>query len=101
MYRYNLIVKHEKLDHEAARAMVNRELVKRFGPDIGYIEHAYLTYEIVVIVRGESKRSMQSILGDWFTEAVRDDERASFPTGTLLHYREITADEALPNQLGG
>jgi hypothetical protein len=36
MYLYNLIIKRGDLDADATRAMVNRELTARFGPDVGY-----------------------------------------------------------------
>jgi hypothetical protein len=106
MYSYNLIIKHDRLDHAAARAMVNRELVNRFGPAVHYHEHAYLTHEIVIVVSDESKRNLQSTLGDWFGEPHRDlsrERHSAYPTGTLLHYREILPSESthIRNQLGG
>ena len=105
MYLYNLIIKRGDLDADAARAMVNRELTTRFGPDVGYHEHAFLDNEAVIIVRGESKRGLQATLGDWFTEglphAETDDSYSTFPDGTLLHYREILRDEPIYNTLLG
>ena len=109
MYAYNLIVKTGDVDEQAARAMVNQQLTERFGPAVHYIVHAVLGNEIVVIVRCESKRGAQTRLGEWFTETNRTedgeaDEAAGdgpYPVGTLLHYREILADEPIMKQLGG
>ena len=90
MYKYNLIIKSGPI--EEMDAMVNRQLVKRFGPDVHYYFHAKTTQEAVVVVSGESKRGMQNTLGEWFVE---DDKGADgqWPVGSLLHYREIMSDE--------
>jgi hypothetical protein len=103
MYSYNLIIKHDRLDHAAARAMVNQQLTRRFGPDVHYFEHAYLTHEIVVVVSNDSKRGMQTTLGDWFAEGRVVEAVTGYPDGTLLHYREILPDESthIRNRLGG
>lgn len=101
MYVYNLIIKTSGLDNEAARALVNQQLTRRFGPDVGYHTSALLTDEAVVQVRGESKRSMQGILGDWFIEDEREEDGSGWPVGSLLHYREVTSDESIYNVLGG
>jgi hypothetical protein len=110
MYPYNLIIKRGDLDEQAAVAMVNQQLTRRFGPDVGYLITAKLDNEVVVIVRCDSKRGAQSTLGDWFTETNRTlegegDEAAGrpsgYPEGTLLHYREILPSESIYNQLGG
>jgi hypothetical protein len=110
MHAYNLIIKRGDLDNDAASAMVNRQLTDRFGPAVHYLTHALLDNEVVVIVRHESKRRLQSTLGDWFNEQQRTlegegDEAAGrpsgYPEGTLLHYREILPDEPIMQQLGG
>ena len=97
-YVYNLIIKRGDLDNQAASAMVNQQLVRRFGNEVGYIISASLDNEVVVQVRGESKRSMQGTLGEWFGEGT---DLRTFPVGTLLHYREVLPSESLYNQLGG
>jgi hypothetical protein len=101
MYSYNLIIKHEFLDHAAARALVNRQLVRRFGPDVHYYEHAYLTHEIIIVVSNHSKWKLQSVLGDWFGEDCGNEP--PYANGALLHYREILRDEPshILNKLGG
>jgi hypothetical protein len=103
MYAYNLIVKKgDDLDEQGARAMLNRELTERFGPAVHYITHAVLSNEIVAIVRHDSKRNLQSTLGDWFAEGRVVEAVTGYPNGTLLHYREITPDEPIAkNLLGG
>jgi hypothetical protein len=78
--------------------MVNQQLTQRFGPDVHYLTSAKLDNEVVVIVQHESKRTLQSTLGDWFTQRPSD---APYPVGTLLHYRQILSDEPIYNQLGG
>ena len=83
MYKYNLIIKRGDLDYFAARAMVNRELVKRFGPDVHYIITASLDNEVVVILSDESKRGLQSALGNWFIEPQRalwKERKSSYPS---------------------
>ena len=100
MYPYNLIIKRGDLDEQAAVAMVNQQLTRRFGPDVGYHISAKLDNEMVVIVRCDSKRGAQSTLGDWFTEHGSSFE-APYPVGALLHYREILPDESIYNTLGG
>ena len=99
MYAYNLLIKCGGLDDEAAvRNMVNSTLTTKFGPDVHYNITAILSNEVVVIVRDESKRNLQATLGQWFTDT---NGEAPFIIGTLLHYREITPDEPIYNQLGG
>jgi hypothetical protein len=89
MYRYNLIIKTGAIMH--ADALVNRELVKRFGPDVHYHKHAMLTNEAVIIVSHDSKRTLQSVLGDWFAEDANHE--APYPEGALLHYRELVSGD--------
>ena len=105
MYIYNLIIKRGNLDEQAADAMVNQQLTRRFGPEVGYVTSARLDNEIVVQVRGESKRSMQQILGDWFNEGAFSSNivrGVGYDVGTLLHYREVLRSESLyRNVLGG
>jgi hypothetical protein len=108
MYSYNLIVKtSDDGDSFAQDALVNRELTRRFGPDVLYHTHARLSHEIVVIVSGDSKRNFQTVLGEWFVEGSSHRETtsdyATYPVGTLLHYREILRDEPthILNKIGG
>ena len=54
--------------------------------------------EVVVIVADESKRNLQTTLGQWFGDHASMN---IFPPGTLLHYRQILSDETLYNRLGG
>jgi hypothetical protein len=98
MYSYNLIVKAGKIDD--MDALVNRVLVRHFGPAVNYHFHAKLSDEAVVIVSHESKRTIQRILGDWFCEDL--PREAPFPEGCLLHYREILPNEPthISNRLG-
>lgn len=98
MYHYNLIIKRGSLDEPSTHAMVNRELTTHFGPQVGYIVSAILDNEVVVIVRDESKRNLQSTLGDWF---IRDMHTLDWVPGTLLHYRELTEDHPYKTRLGG
>ena len=100
MYQYNLIIKRGSLDEQAAHAMVNQQLTRRFGPDVHYITTAILDNEVVVIVANESKRNLQGTLGDWFVED-EHDESGQWPVGSLLHYREVLLDEPIYNKLGG
>jgi hypothetical protein len=101
MYVYNLLIKRGDLDERAAHAMVNQQLTRRFGPDVRYITTAILDNEVVVLVRYESKRGLQTILGDWFVEDEKVDEDSGWPVGSLLHYREILHTESNYNRLGG
>ena len=102
MYVYNLLIKRGDLDEQAADAMVNQQLTRHFGPDVGYVTTAKLDNEMVVNVRGESKRSMQGILGDWFIEDDHEEDGSGWPVGSLLHYREILPSESIyRNVLGG
>ena len=64
MYVYNLIIKSADLDQQATGAMVNQQLTRRFGNDVGYVITAFTDNEVVVGLRGESKRSMQGTLGE-------------------------------------
>ena len=98
MYKYNLIIKRGSLSESDTNAMVNRELTRRFGPAVGYLTTAILDNEVVVIVRDESKRNLQTTLDQWFAEMVGVN---TFPPGTLLHYRQILSDESIYNKLGG
>lgn len=91
MYSYNLIIKHERLEQAAVRAMVNRQLTRRFGDDVFYHETSMLTHEVIVVVSHESKRTLQATLGEWFAED--NDKMPPFPTGALLHYRQILSGE--------
>jgi hypothetical protein len=98
MYKYNLIIKRGSLDEPATHAMVNRELTTRFGPAVHYITTAILDNEVVVIVSDESKRNLQTTLGEWFADHA---SMRTFPVGTLLHYRQILSGEPIHNKLGG
>jgi len=89
MYRYNLIIKTGAIMH--ADALVNQQLTRRFGPDVLYVTHAMLTNEAVIIVYGHSKRTLQSVLGDWFAEDM--PREAPYPEGALLHYRELVSGD--------
>jgi len=98
MYKYNLIIKRGSIDEPATHAMVNRELTTRFGPAVHYITTAILDNEVVVIVSDESKRNLQTTLGQWFADHA---SMRTFPVGTLLHYRQILSGEPTYNKLGG
>lgn len=100
MYKYNIIIKRGRLDEPDARAMLHDQLTRRFGmgDNWTYITRAILDNEVVAIVMAESKRGLQTTLDQWFAEHIGIN---TFPVGTLLHYRQITADEPITNQLGG
>jgi hypothetical protein len=101
MYMYNLIVKKGDLDEPAARAMIEHQLIARFGDSVNFTVSAVLTNEVVAQVRWESKRGIQVTLGEWFNEGRVVEMVAGYPDGTLLHYREILPSEPLFSQLGG
>lgn len=98
MHSYNLIVKAGSI--EDMDALVNRQLTRRFGPDVRYHFHAKLTNEAVVVVSHESKGILQDTLDVWFSEHYGFEP--PFPEGALLHYREILRDEPshILNRLG-
>jgi hypothetical protein len=71
MYSYNLIIKTGPIDE--VDALVNRTLTRVFGPDVLYYFHAKLDQEAVVVVSAQSKRHLQTVLGNWFIENNRDE----------------------------
>lgn len=90
MYSYNLIIKAGVID--TMDAMVNRQLTRRFGPDVHYHFRSKLSNEAVVIVSHQSQRVLNKVLTDWFLEDL--NREAPYPEGSLLHYSEIVKETA-------
>jgi len=92
MYTYSLIIKAGRIEH--MEALVNRLLVKHFGPDVHYNIHVKLTNEVTVILRSFTI-DYAGKLNEWFVGAEPIREGMGFLPGTLLHWRYVTEDDPI------